>query len=64
MKSETQRAAIEAERRAHNRRVETMRNEFAPSKNINAEYQQHQRRVAKILGDEEQGIIGTDFRNA
>ena len=64
MKSEKQRAAIEAERRAHNRRVETMRNEFAPSKNINAEYQQHQRRVAKILGDDDQPLVGRAFRNA
>ena len=64
MKTKTQREQIDAERRAHNHKIETMRSQYAPSRDINSEYQQHQKRVAKILGDDEQGIIGTGFRNA
>ena len=64
MKTKTQREQIAAERIDHERKVETMRSKFRPTKDINDEYIAHQRRISKILGDEEQGIIGTGFRNA
>ncbi len=63
MKTETQRKQIAAERAEHNRRIDAMRSQFRPSKDIDSEYQQHQRRLAKILGDDEQGVVGKDFRN-
>ena len=64
MKTKQQCEQIAAERRAHNHKIETMRNEFAPSRALNAEYEQHQRRISKILGDDDQPLVGRAFRNA
>ena len=53
------RTRIAAERRNHEKRLYELRSEFAPSKQIDDEYQQHQQRLGEILGDEEEGIVGT-----
>ena len=46
------------ERRRHDRNLEILRSEFAPSTEIDREYQGHLRRVRDILGpDEPSGII-------
>ena len=55
-KSQGQR--LTEERRAHNRNLEILRAEFAPTSEINREYTDHQRRLAKIFGpDEPAGIV-------
>ena len=55
----SQREQLAEERRAHNRKLEQLRNEFAPGRDIDAEYQGHQRRVAAILDDENGPCIGS-----
>jgi hypothetical protein len=46
------------ERRNHNRNLEVLKAEFAPTSEINREYTNHQRRLAEILGpDEPAGIV-------
>ena len=64
MKTAKQRQQITQERDAHNRRIETMRSQFRPTKDVNDEYIAHQRRIGKILGDDDQPLVGRAFRNA
>ena len=54
----TQSQRLTEERRAHNRNLEILRAEFAPTSEINREYTNHQRRLNEILGpDEPAGIV-------
>lgn len=53
----TQREQIAEERRQHTRKLDQLRSEFAPSKDINAEYVEYQRRLGEILDPDEPGIV-------
>jgi uncharacterized protein YlxW (UPF0749 family) len=61
--TDEQRKQLEAERRAYNKRVEQLKSEYAPDKALNAEYQESQRRIATILGDDNLPVVGTGCRN-
>jgi hypothetical protein len=54
-KSQSQR--ITDERRRHNRAIEVLTCEFAPSSSVDDEYRAHQRRLQDILGPDESGIV-------
>jgi hypothetical protein len=48
---------IADERREHNRNLDVLRAEYAPTSEIDREYQNHQRRLQNILGPTESGIV-------
>ena len=45
------------ERRRHNRNLDILRAEFAPSSELDREFHDHQRRLQTILGPDEPGIV-------
>ena len=58
MQPKTKRQQIAAERNEHNRRIENLRSQYAPSKDLNREYVAHQRKLASILDSDEKEIVG------
>ena len=59
MSDESKRQQLAEERRAHNRKMEQLRSEYAPGRDIDAEFQAHQSRIGEILGDENQPCVGS-----
>jgi hypothetical protein len=57
----TQREQVADERRQHTQKLDQLRSEFAPGRDIDAEYQDHLRRLDEILGESDSGIV--DGRN-
>ena len=48
---------ITDERRRHNQAVEQPRGEYAPGREVDAEYQTHMRRLQEIYGPDEETIV-------
>jgi len=65
MANQQQRRALTEERRLHNQRVDQLRAEGGRDRDINAEFTDHLRRTAAILGEDgEQPIVGSGGRTA
>ena len=62
MSEPTQHALLAEARRVHNRRLEQLRSEYAPSRALNEELVRHERHVSQILGPDDQPCIGSGQR--
>ena len=57
MSEKSQREKLTEEHREHRQKIARLQEEYAPSRDVDAEYQDHLRRIDAILGPGEETIV-------